>query len=261
MYYNVEKCRNLLRHFFEGRNMEYIVILITVIITILVLYYAFNINIKKIKEIKENSRIKEITDKFPNNEEICKSILKKLDNENVNIKVEEESKNATSLYVVLTNSIIIGNINNIYTRIQTIAHECIHSVQNKRILWFNYIYTNLFNLYFIVSIILTIIGVYKNHILHIAILLVLGFIIYIVRSYLETDAMVRAEYLSKSYMEEYIKENKICNRGEVEEIYLEYKKINKIGIPTYNFILFLKSLSKVLGYTMLVFILELIKMT
>lgn len=236
--------------------MEYIIILAFLIISILVLYYAFDINIKKIKDIKENNRIKNITDKFPDNEEICKNILKKLNNEEVNIKVEEENKNTTSLYVVLTNTIIIANINNIYTRIQTVAHECIHSIQNKRLLTFNYIYTNLYNLYFILSIILTIIGVYKNHILHIAILIILGIIYYIVRSYLETDAMIRAEYLSKEYMEEYIKENNCCNKEEVEEIYLEYKKINKIGIPTYNFILILKEIVKVIIYTVLCFIIN-----
>jgi hypothetical protein len=103
---------------------------------------------------------------------------------------------------------------------------------------------------------LTVLGIYNNHVLHIEILILLGIIFYVFRSYLETDAMIRAEYLSKEYMEEYIKEHKCCNKEEIDEIYLEYKKINKIGIPTYNYILISKEIVKVIIYTVLCFIIN-----
>ena len=37
-----------------------------------------------------------------------------------------------SLYIVATNTILISNIKDTFTRVQTIAHECLHSIQNKK---------------------------------------------------------------------------------------------------------------------------------
>ena len=228
--------------------MELIIALVVSLIVLIIIYYVFNINIKQIKEIKENRRLKELTDRFPENEKICKDILKMLKNEKVKIKQNEDSNNKTSLYIAITDTILIANIEDIYTRIQTIAHECVHSIQDRRLLLFNFFYTNIYNLYFVITIILTIFGVFKNYNIQIFILLIMGILFYIVRSYLETDAMIRAEYLAKEYMEKYIKENNVCNREEVDEIIEGYKNINKIGIPMYNFILFTKTISKVIIY-------------
>ena len=50
------------------------------------------------------------------------------------MKVEENGDNEASLYIAVTNKILIANISNTYTRIQTIAHECLHSIQNKKII-------------------------------------------------------------------------------------------------------------------------------
>ena len=82
---------------------------------------------KKSKKIAENKELDELSNSFPENIEICKSILDKLGNSDVQIKEEKESK--TSLYIVVNNTISIANIRDSYTRIQTIAHECIHSIQ------------------------------------------------------------------------------------------------------------------------------------
>ena len=228
--------------------MELIIALVVSLIVLIIIYYVFNINIKQIKEIKENRRLKELTDRFPENEKICKDILKMLNNEKVKIKQNEDSNNKTSLYIAITDTILIANIKDIYTRIQTIAHECVHSIQDRRILLFNFFYTNIYNLYFVITIILTILGVFKNYNIQIFILLIMGILFYIVRSYLETDAMIRAEYVAKDYMEKYIKENNVCNKEAVDEIIEGYKNINKIGIPMYNFILFTKTISKVIIY-------------
>jgi hypothetical protein len=76
--------------------MEYIVIIVISIIFLLILKYAWNIKIKDIKKLKEigyDKTLNEITNKLPENREICKTILKKLNNENVNIKEELEEEN------------------------------------------------------------------------------------------------------------------------------------------------------------------------
>lgn len=234
--------------------MEYILILIGCLITIAILYFALGVNIRKIKEIGNNKKLNELVSKFPENEEICKSILKKLKNEKTKVKQNEDKENKTSLYVAISDTIFIANIKDTYTRIQTIAHECIHSTQSKQMLLFNFYYSNIYLLYFAISIILTIVGIFKNYNLQIVILLLMSTIYYVIRSYLETDAMTKARYVAEEYMKEYIKENKIDTKEEIQEIIDEYEKMNKIGIPTYNFLLINSSLIKIVVYTIIVII-------
>lgn len=236
--------------------MEYINILIICLITIGVLYFALGISIRKIKEAAKNEKLDELVSKFPENEQICKNILKKLKNEKVKVKENEDKENKTSLYVAISDTIFIANIKDSYTRIQTIAHECIHSTQSRRMLLFNFYYSNIYLLYFTISIILTILKIFTNYNLQITILLLMSIIYYIIRSYLETDAMTKAKYVAEEYMKYYIKENKIATIEQVEKIANEYDRINKIGIPAYNFLLINSSMIKIIIYTLIVIILN-----
>lgn len=128
-------------------------------------------------------------------------MLKKLNNTKVKVKEELESKEKKdSLYVAISDTIFIGNIKDTYTRIQTVCHECLHSVQPRRLLLFNFIFSNIYIFYFILSTLLTIIGVFKDTKLQTIILLIMSYLFYAVRSYLETDAMTKARYLAKDYM-------------------------------------------------------------
>ena len=168
----------------------------------------------------ENERLNDRTQELPENVVICKEILKKLNNEKV--KVEEEEK-TNCFYFIATDKIILNKDKKFFTRIQTIVHECVHSIQNKNILWFNYIFTNLLNLFWVVITILTVVGVIKNYILFVSIMLILAMVFYVIRSYLEIEAMTKAKYIAKEYLEE-------KNVKETNEIITEYEKINNIGI-------------------------------
>ena len=140
--------------------MELITILITGILSIILLAFIIKFNMKNIQKIKqtgENQSLKEITNSLPENEIICKNILKMLKNENVKIKHADENSK-TSFYIIALNTIIIANVKDTFMRVQTIAHECIHSIQDKRLLWFNYIFSNLYLLYFIITTILAVIN-------------------------------------------------------------------------------------------------------
>lgn len=234
--------------------MEYVFILIGCLITIGILYIVFDINIKKIKQYTKKSDLDEIANKFPENKKICETILKKLKNEKVKIKENEDKDNKTSLYVAISDTIFIANIKESFTRIQTIAHECIHSVQSRRLLLFNFIYSNIYIIYFTIIIILTIFGVIKNTYIQIIILTLMSFIYYIIRSYLETEAMIKARYLAEDYMKEYIKEERVCLEEDIEKICDKYDEINPIGIPTYNFMLAINCIVKVIIYTFIVII-------
>ena len=126
--------------------MEIIVILIMSIIIIASLTIISKFSLKKmklIKEIGEDKNLNELTNVLPENEQIAKEILAKLKNENVKIRTGGASSQ-TSLYIVASNTIFIANIKNTFTRVQTIAHECIHSVQDKALLWFNFIFSNIY---------------------------------------------------------------------------------------------------------------------
>lgn len=200
--------------------MELLIILITIVITQIILKILLNTNKKEIMKIAENDSLNSKTQKLPDNVEICKEILKKLKNEKVKI---EEEENTNCFYFIATDKIILNKDKKFFTRIQTIAHECVHSIQEKRILWFNYIFTNLLNVFWIVITILTLTGLVKNYILFTSIFLVLSILFYIIRSYLEIEAMTKAKYIAKEYLEEH-------SVNETKEIIEEYEKLNNIGI-------------------------------
>ena len=222
--------------------MEYIVIISILIATLIALYFILEINIKKVKEIADNKRLNELANKFPENLDICKSILKDLNNENV--KIEEEKESKTSLYLVMQNKIIIANNRESFTRIQTIAHECIHSIQSKRMLMFNYIYSNFYLIYFALISVLTIFKIVNNTMLQVEILTILGFIYYFIRNMLENDAMIKARYLAKEYMEQ----SKYCSVEEIKEIIDGYDKLNNIGIKGVSLNLFFNVIIKIVIY-------------
>ncbi len=228
--------------------MEYIVAIIVSLAFLLILKFAWNIKIKDIKKLKEigfNKKLNEITNKLPENKQICETILRKLNNKNVDIK---ESDNESSFYFVLNNSILIANIRNTFTRVQTICHECLHSIQDKRTLLFNFFFSNIYFIYFFVICILTILKLNSYPMLHLFILTILGFIYYSVRSSLEMDAMTKAKPLTK----EYLQEEGTLNKEEQELILKNCEEINKIGIPLTNYKLSFNCTVKIIVYCLVV---------
>ncbi len=87
--------------------------------------------------------------------------------------------------------------------------------------------------------------------LQIVILALLSFFYYVVRSFLETDAMTKAPYLAKEYMLDYIAKSPICTKEEVEEIIKQYHKINHLGIPATNYILMVNCIIKIIIYILI----------
>lgn len=220
--------------------MEFLILLIIVIIGYLVLRFMFDVNAKKIKQIGENKELDELTEKYPENVEICKYYLKKLNNENV--KIEEDKNSNATLYLVMSNKIFIANLKNSYTRIQTIAHECLHSIQSKKLLWFNFIFSNIYLVYFFIICILAVFKVLPYKMMFLSILIILGFIFYSVRTYLENDAMIKARFLAKDYMQQ----EGISSQEEIDKIIGKYDELNDAGIKYTNFQLLSSVLLKII---------------
>ena len=104
--------------------MELIIIIVT-IIAIIVIYSMMNVKIKELKAIALNKELNEIAKKLPTNKEICEQILKKLGNNTT--QIEENENSEATLYIAIQDKITIGNTHESFTRIQTVAHECLHS--------------------------------------------------------------------------------------------------------------------------------------
>ena len=230
--------------------MEYIVLIIFFVVALIILRAICKVNTKQIKEIGENNKdLDEIVSKYPENIEICKDILKKLKNESV--KIEEDKEASNCLYIAITNKIIIANMKNNFTRIQTIAHECLHSVQDRTMLLFNFIYSNIYMIYFGIVAILGLFRVLPHKMLFLSIYIFLAFIYYFIRSYLENDAMIKARFLAKEYMEE----KKISTNQEIKQIIDEYDKLNNIGIKAINYSLFSTQIIKIIILSIIFYIL------
>ena len=227
--------------------MELIIIIIS-IISIIILNILMSSNIKKMKEIATNEKLNKLTEKYPSNIEICKELLEKVDNKNV--KIEENANSETTLYIAISNKILIGNMHNSFTRIQTIAHECLHSVQDRKLLIFNFVFSNIYFLYYIICCILIILKYLPNELLFLNIFLILSFIYYTIRIFLENDAMIKAEYLAKQYLEE----KNISNKIEIKEIVKGFKDLNKEIIKSTNVNLFTKIMTKVVIFNLLALI-------
>ena len=234
--------------------MEYLIIIGFSIVCLIILAIIYDVKINTIKKIKElgfSKELNEITNKLPENTVICEEILKQIGNFGKVKVIQDENKNAkASLYIVATNTISIANVKGTCTRIQTIAHECVHSIQNKKLLMFNFIFSNIYILYFLVIGILTFFNKIQYPMIQIYILTLFSFIYYKVRSFLETDAMTKAPFIAKEYMEN----SKILEKSEITQIMDSYKTINNLGIKIANFELFAKCILKIIIYSIICFI-------
>ena len=226
------------------------VVIIVCTISLILLKIFLNVNFKKIKGLKnrEIKNLENLSKNFSNDEQICKDILKKLNNENVKIKNEPEYESC--LYTIFNNTITIGKFKQNYMKIQTIAHECIHSCQNKKTLWANFIFTNIYLIYFAVILILGILNKLHYTNIYLIILILLSFIQYILRNSLEMDAMIRARYVAQ----EYIEENNILTKEETHKLLAEYDEINGIGIPFINYYTISSNILKVIIFCVLILI-------
>lgn len=220
--------------------MDFVIIVVVILIAIIVLKYVFSCKLKKLKKLGEDEELDNLASSYPSNVEMCKEYLKKLKNETV--KIEENQGAEASLYIAISNKILIANIQKSYTRIQTIAHECLHSVQDRKILLFNFIFSNIYLLYFIITAILIVFKVLPSKMLFLNIFLIFSLVYYMVRIFLENDAMIKARYLAKEYMEE----KKISSQEEIEKIVAGFDKINKIGMPYIHYYFFVGILIKML---------------
>lgn len=208
-------------------------IILAGVITLILLKIFLNVDFKKLKKlnIESNGNLSDITDKISkiNQENMCKDILKELDCKDVKVNVAPEYNSC--LYTIFNNTITIGKFKEEYMKPQTIAHECIHASQNKITLWANFIFTNIYLLFWIVISVLALLNKLPNTSVFIIAFIFASLIQYIIRYSLENEAMLKAKFIAK----EYIEENKTLNKEEEQLLLNEYDRVNKLGIPFMNY--------------------------
>ena len=225
-----------------------LIIIIVAITAIIVIYSMMNMKIKELKAIALNKELNEIAKKLPTNKEICEQILKKLGNNTT--KIEENENSEATLYIAIQDKITIGNTHESFTRIQTVAHECLHSIQDKKMLIFNFIFSNIYLVFFIIICILTVCKKLSNEIMYSNIFLILSFIYYVIRVFLENDAMIKAQFLAREYMQE----SKYIDNYEIDKIYHGFEELNKGCIKGTNCSLFIGIMIKLVIFNVLALI-------
>lgn len=221
------------------------IILIISILSIIIISILMNTSVKKLEKIALDEQLNQISDKYPSDTEICKTILKKLRNEKV--KIEENKASESTMYIAVQDKISIGNTHKSFTRIQTMAHECLHSIQDRKLLICNFIFSNIYLFYFVIMVILLVFKIIQNKMLFLNIFLIISFIYYVVKIYLENDAMIKAEYLAK----EYIEEQKITTKEENAKLITGFKELNKGCIKATNCNIFINIMIKVVIFSIL----------
>ena len=222
-----------------------LIIIIVAIIAIITIFFMMKTNVKELEQIALDKELNTISEKFPDNIEISKAILEKLKNKTT--KIEEDKESEATLYIAIQDKISIGNTHKSFTRIQTIAHECLHSVQDRKMLIFNFIYSNIYLLYFVIICILIILKRLDNIIMYSNIFLILSFIYYVVRVFLENDAMIKAQYIAREYMQE----QDAVTEEEVNKIFEGFQNLNKGLIKGTNCNLFTGIMIKLVIFNVL----------
>ena len=230
--------------------MEFIIIILITIILSILLGYIFSINKNKILSLAKNQKLDDMAKQYPSNIQLCKKYLKKLNNENV--KIEENKDTEASLYIAVTNKIVIANISDTFTRIQTIAHECLHSIQDRRVLIFNFIFSNIYLLYYFVICILALFNLLPFKMMFLSIFLLLSLINYTVRMYLENDAMIKARFFAKEYLEE----EKISNKEDIDEMVKGFDDLNNLGMKYIHYQFLLSSMVETLIFSIICFLVK-----
>ena len=113
----------------------------------------------------------------------------------------------------------------------------------------NVIFANINNLYLLIISILSLFNriSYNTATICLWVLALMQLTLYAVRSFLETDAMTRAEFMAQDYIEK----TDYVTKEEKDKIIQTYKDVNKVGIKSYNYVLLMKALIKLLIYAII----------
>jgi len=197
----------------------YILLICTVVCTI-TLFCICNRKVDSIQVIHDDE-ISSIVKKIGDNEQVAKEILNYIGNETTEVIKNEDEKIKSSFYNCNTDKITIKNTTDLEdcSRVVHIAHECIHSIQEKKLLKAHFIFSNIQILYFLGIFIYFFYN--RDLELRLSLLLVQVFIFiatFFMKIVLESDATYRGPELACRYLSDKVDKNSIMKfRKDVEE--------------------------------------------
>jgi len=223
----------------------FLILILILIAIIIISKFVFKVNIKKSKALAlNNEALDKLTRNLPNNKEVCQSILKDLNNTTTKIEESQDEKSSTSLYMVAPDKILIADLKQSFVRFQTIAHECIHSIQNKKLQILHYILANIYILGYFAIIICNLVMNNKLEIVFAIFMTLVGIPFLVLKFILEKDAIVRSKGVAINYLK---KTNKL-QAEDINKIEAVYTEINEQGINFNKFNGVLNFCSRIIIY-------------
>ena len=185
----------------------YILLICTIICTI-ILFLVCNVKTKPETAVYHDG-VSEVVEKIGDNKQIAKEILKFIGNDKTQVEENVDPKIKASFYNFNTDKITIKNTEDLKdcSRVIHIAHECIHSIQNKKLGFTHFILSNIQILYFLGIFIYFFYN--RNLDLRFNLLLIQLFIFiltFFIKVTLESDATYRGPELAFTYLKDKVNE-------------------------------------------------------
>lgn len=213
----------------------YVLAICTILCTV-ILFFICKAKVSNSNVIYDEC-ISPILEKLGDNESITKDVLQYISNYNTKVQKNKDKNEKISYYNVNNDKIIIKDTQDLKdcSRLIQICHECVHSIQSKKILKMNYIFSNINILYFLLTFLYFF---YNNSYGTRMILLIIQLFIFIVTFVLkiivESDATYRATIVARDYLQ-----NKVVDNAINEFIKKMQSEIYSI-VPMFYFSLFIQ---------------------
>ena len=203
----------------EREEGMYILLICTVICTI-ILFWICNTKFLGNGEIHDDV-VSPVMKKIGDNEKVAKEILSYIGNSTTKVEKNEDEKIKASFYNGNTDKITIKNTSDLEecSRIVHIAHECIHSIQDKKLIKFHFIFSNIQILYFLGIFIYFFYNKDTSIRMPLLIIQLLIFVAtFFMKIVLESDATYRGPQLAFSYLSDKVGKDEIKGfKDNVEE--------------------------------------------
>lgn len=207
--------------------------------TILCTAGLFFICYKKINnnEVIYDEKISPLVQKLGDNEVITNIVLQHLNNYTTKVEKNKEKNEKISYYNVNNDKIVIKDTTDLKdcSRLIQICHECVHSIQDKKLLKLHFIFSNINILYFVGTFLYFFYNSSEN--LRMTLLLIQIFIFlitFMLKIITESDATYRAPIVAYDFLSDKI------DKKSLDEFKKKIEKEVYSIIPTFYFSLFMQ---------------------
>lgn len=196
----------------------YILIICTILCSSLLFFACYKKS--NVVEVIHDEEISPILKNIGDNEVIAKGILSNLNNPHTCVEKNKDEKIKASFYNCSSDKIVIKDTKDLedLSRVVHIAHECVHSIQDKRLQKIHFFISNLQILYFLAIFIYFFYN--KSTVLRFSLLLIQVFVFFstfFIKVVLESDATYRAVLVSLEYLTDKINQKQLKKFKQIVE--------------------------------------------